>query len=451
MGLFPNPGFITAVRGDKQKFAALYSEGINSVTLELSPGLGAADLSDAEAGLDCPGSMRILQVADGDFWERWCQIGDLGLSITDPASGVVRDYQMTIVEPTPTPTPPPTRAPTPTLTLTPTRPPTPTPTPTPAPTLENLRNYMLDLINADRREHGLSPVTLGHNPAAQHHAEDMREHQYVGHWGRDGLTPYMRYTLAGGVNYESENTSGYRNVGKLRRKAAVSSVWRELDQVQQGLMDSPGHRRNILNQWHKKVNLGIACHLETLHCWVVQQFQGDYLEFVDQPEISSGVLSFHVRTKGRFTFSSVQVWYDQPPHPLSLGQLDRTYSYLSGQEPATFILQPAQSGYYYSATDLLPVSYTWRRGTDPYSLDPDLARLKPNPFLLEIPFPARPALKLVPWTVADAWDVSGDSLAVKADLSAVSDDLGPGVYTVYIWGEADDEDVVLAKYSVFVD
>lgn len=118
MGLFPNPGFITAVRGDKQKFAAIYSEGINSVTLELSPGPGAADLSDAEAGLDCPGSMRILQVADGDFWVRWCQIGDLGLSITDPASGVVRDYQMTIVEPTPTPTPtpPPTRSPTPTLT-----------------------------------------------------------------------------------------------------------------------------------------------------------------------------------------------------------------------------------------------------------------------------------------------------------------------------------------------
>lgn len=60
-------------------------------------------------------------------------------------------------------------------------------------------------------------------------------------------------------------------------------------------------------------------------------------------------------------------------------------------------------------------------------------------------------LKLVPWTVADAWDVSGDSLAVKADISAVIDDLGPGVYTVYIWGKADDEDVVLAKYSVFVD
>lgn len=74
--------------------------------------------------------------------------------------------------------------------------------------LSTLVQYMLDLINDDRLEHGLQPVTLGTNPAAQQHAEEMLSEGYLSHWGLDGLKPYMRYTLAGGFNYEAENVSG---------------------------------------------------------------------------------------------------------------------------------------------------------------------------------------------------------------------------------------------------
>ena len=39
--------------------------------------------------------------------------------------------------------------------------------------LAELRLFTLQLINKDRIDHGLSPVALGSNPAAQSHAEDM--------------------------------------------------------------------------------------------------------------------------------------------------------------------------------------------------------------------------------------------------------------------------------------
>ena len=98
----------------------------------------------------------------------------------------------------------------------------PTPPPVPSPTSPSvsklardesnqLRYYALRLINDDRAAHGLPPVVLGINIAAQLHAEDMLVNDYYGHWWADGRKPYMVYTQTGGRSYISENvaTSGW--------------------------------------------------------------------------------------------------------------------------------------------------------------------------------------------------------------------------------------------------
>ena len=56
-------------------------------------------------------------------------------------------------------------------------------------------------------------MSLGANTAAQNHAEAMLKGNFFGHWGLDGLTPNMRYTLAGGSDYVSENAVGSVLVG----------------------------------------------------------------------------------------------------------------------------------------------------------------------------------------------------------------------------------------------
>ena len=337
-----------------------------------------------------------------------------------------------------------TPGPTPTLTPTP----TPTQTPTPPPTPFQEKEYVLGLINEAREEHGVLPVELGTNSAAQGHAEAMLKGNFIGHWGLDGLNPNMRYTLAGGTNHVMENTGGdvlTPGVNYTRRTRKTI-----LTEVHTGLMNSSGHRKNIVNKWHTTVNLGIACNEVT--CSIVQNFEGDYVTFSKEPMISNGTLSFAGALEGGFTFNNVQVWYDQPPHPLTLGQLDATYSYLVGQELATFLLKPAPPGFHWSATDLLPTSHNWTAGVDPYTVDPKqprIARSKSGVPLPRLILPL-PKTAVVPWTVAETLELSGSAFEVKADISEVIGKRGPGVYTVVIWGDNAGELIPLTNYSVVV-
>ena len=219
--------------------------------------------------------------------------------------------------PTATPTPRPTATPTPRPTATPTPSPTATPTPRPTatPTPVQAKEYVLGLVNEARTLHGVPHVRLGTNAAAQEHAEAMLKGNFIGHWGLDGLNHVMRYTLGGGTNYVKENTSG-----AVLAKGVNYRSRPILSETHAGLMDSAGHRREILYKSHTVMNLGIACNEIT--CSIVQNFEGDNVTFDKKPTISNGKLSFAGKLKGGFTLHSVQVWYNQPPHPLTLGQLD---------------------------------------------------------------------------------------------------------------------------------
>ena len=205
-----------------------------------------------------------------------------------------------------------------------------------------------------------------------------------------------------------------------------------------------------MDKWHRKVSLGITCNAYT--CSVVQNFEGGYVEFTSPPSISrAGVLTFAGRFEGGFTMSNVQVWYHQTPHDLTSGQLDATYSYNVGQEPATFIIKPAPPGTYYSETDLLPSSYTWLSGVDPYSVSPQAPRDSSSALgLPRIILPPKVRYKAVPWTVADRWS-AGASFDVKADIRKFVSDMGPGVYIILIWGENNRQTIPLTNYAVFID
>ena len=113
---------------------------------------------------------------------------------------------------------------------------------------DQLVQYMLSLINKDRQAAGLLPVILGTNNASQKHAEEMLANGYLSHWGLDGMKPYIRYTLAGGYNYEAENISAPDSFINENGLYAKKDILQRLGEVEQGLMDSPGHKKNILNK-----------------------------------------------------------------------------------------------------------------------------------------------------------------------------------------------------------
>ena len=288
---------------------------------------------------------------------------------------------------------------------------------------------MLEFINEARAEAGVPAVILGDNRAPQIQAESSLANCFSGHWGLDGLKPYMRYSLAGGYQSNGENALGFYSCpSNVRALPNIEQVVRE---AMDSWMESPGHRRNILDPWHRKVSIGFAWNRHYYAAY--QHFEGDYVEYDRLPTIDangvlslSGIVKNGARLRGREGLS-VQVYYDPPPSRLTPQQISRTSCYSYGVRAASL---------------RYPLTGNWRWTEDSYvdtsgSFCPD-----PHGVPLRVG-------GVVPWITAHTWNVTEDSFSVTVDLSDVIDEHGPGVYSTIVWGTIGAEDVVISEYSMF--
>jgi uncharacterized protein YkwD len=114
--------------------------------------------------------------------------------------------------------------------------------PRPRPDLEA---GMLVLLNDERRAHGLRPLQADPEAAevARAHARDMFARGYFSHITPEGEDPFDRMRRS-----------------RLRFLAAGENLAlaRTLPMAHQGLMNSPGHRANILRASFGRVGIGIA-------------------------------------------------------------------------------------------------------------------------------------------------------------------------------------------------
>jgi uncharacterized YkwD family protein len=156
-----------------------------------------------------------------------------------PSTGTTGSNRVQITIPrTPiTPAPAPTPSPSP----------APTPTPVPAPTagLTSAEQTLVNLINRDRSASGLPALQVDMQLAqlARMKSQDMITNNYFSHTSPTYGTPFQMLTKAG-VKYRAagENIAGNRSV----ESAHVS------------LMNSPGHRANILNSSYTHVGIGVV-------------------------------------------------------------------------------------------------------------------------------------------------------------------------------------------------
>ena len=408
---------------------------------------------------------RVLTFMVGDFTTA------VSVNIESEDGGVLALAPTPTIMPTPEPTPTlvqtytPTRTPTPAPTYTPVPTPMPVPpTPRPAPdsgspSLRHIeeKRYMLELINIERENSGLNSVVLGDNAAAQLHAEAALENCFAGHWGVDGLKPYMRYSLAGGYQPNGENGRGSDYCIKASdRYTALGSIESEIQEAISGWMSSPGHRRNILDKWHKKVNIGLAW--DKYNILAYQHFEGDYVEYDQLPNISEdGVLTIEGVTKNGAGFSrdrelGVQIYYDPPTHALTRGQVTRTYCYDNGLQIAS-LRWPLTGRSYWIEDEYLT---TYSPCPDPYDVSADApgprSHDEAHRFWQEAYAASRanPDIPItVPWITALEWTVNREGFSVRADLSDLLAEHGDGVYTIMVWDDIGGEDAVISQYSIF--
>jgi uncharacterized protein YkwD len=134
--------------------------------------------------------------------------------------------------------------------------------------LQALRQRALELVNQARAAHGLSRLEPGSNldEAAQSHAQDMLRHGYFSHTSPYGGTVQDRYVAAGGSRSElvAEN---------IARCEGCTATAARIERLQEGWMNSPEHRENILREGLSRFGFGIATNAQG-SLYAVQTFAG---------------------------------------------------------------------------------------------------------------------------------------------------------------------------------
>lgn len=152
--------------------------------------------------------------------------------------------------------------------------------------VEELRGVMLDAINTDRKAEGLSEVAWDDTAtsAGQAHAEDMLTNDYFSHWNMAGYGPEHRYALAGGLDAVAENIYEYWYRYDDGRPAPITDWDALIRQAEADLMNSPGHRRTILDPFNTHVGVGIAYDAQKGELRLAQEFVRRWVRMEPLPQ-----------------------------------------------------------------------------------------------------------------------------------------------------------------------
>lgn len=146
-------------------------------------------------------------------------------------------YQSPVIKP-PTPTPTQPQVPVPS---------TPAPVPTPQPTtgLSTEESKMVNLVNQARIGQGIKPLSVNQQLAtlARKKSQDMVTNNYFSHNSPTYGSPFDMMKSAGVT---------YRTAGENIAGASTTET------AHQNLMNSPGHKANILNTNFTEVGIGIV-------------------------------------------------------------------------------------------------------------------------------------------------------------------------------------------------
>jgi hypothetical protein len=191
---------------------------------------------------------------------------------------------------------------------------------------------LLIYINEARRQFNLSPVKYVYelSVAAQNHTADMAAYQFTSHTGSDGSYPAERLLTHG---YQSEYAGEATAWGFEHAYQAVE-FW----------VNSPAHRRIILNQWATDVGVAFTTDYKSPNVWYWTSEFGNAYGDATSPllRVQSPTAKTEVLNTDSVTFS----W--NWPMPLAPGQQFGVYVVdESGQEMSLGVLDAPTHGTHY--------------------------------------------------------------------------------------------------------
>jgi uncharacterized protein YkwD len=138
--------------------------------------------------------------------------------------------------------------------------PAPTPAPTPAstevhPGVSALETYLVELMNASRAEAGVKPLSFDAElvVSAGKHSDWMVAQDVFSHTGANGSSPSERVT-ADGYGWSATG----ENIAYISGSRASTLDEADVQQLHANLMNSEGHRANILNPNFTEIGVGLT-------------------------------------------------------------------------------------------------------------------------------------------------------------------------------------------------
>jgi hypothetical protein len=115
---------------------------------------------------------------------------------------------------------------------------------------------MVNLVNAEREKAGLEPLSVNDNlnTSSEIHSQWMLNNDVFDHTGANGSEPTDRIEQAGYKLQGSWSTA--ENIGWQSSGGAVG-IEDEVRAIHENLMNSPGHRANILSRNVDEIGIGI--------------------------------------------------------------------------------------------------------------------------------------------------------------------------------------------------
>ena len=295
--------------------------------------------------------------------------------------------------------------------------------------LDEYRRYALEKINEDRQKFGKQPVYLSTNVAAQVHAEELVQTRHLSHWTTDGMKPYMRYSVNGGIGYVAQNAAAqYTQIDDPVFKSRIDACKRGLaycdpvdikkaiDTAEYNMMYNDaesewGHKDNILDKYHTHVSIGIA--YDSVDFAMVQNFENQYIMWDKQIgyEKSTGIVTMKGKIEGDIELQTINIYYDPLPKSQTYGDNYNKTSYGGGTLEA-LVVKPAPFGYTYPETQGYMIM------------------------------------------VANKWDITNngtaEQFAIEFSLNRLSSQYGDGAYTVILWGKDKSEgNIPLTNIALF--
>lgn len=127
----------------------------------------------------------------------------------------------------------------------------------------------LRLVNEERAAHGLKPLSLRSEleAPARFHSLDMAVNGFFGHVGPDGREPDARIAS---LDRRAFADFSAENVATLSRTGGTLGAKFALKRLHENLMESPGHRKNILHPKATHAAFGVVRTRNGV--WVTQLF-----------------------------------------------------------------------------------------------------------------------------------------------------------------------------------